>query len=376
MKPAFTTEEEKVFFENLLVLEERIIQTGLRLKLIDKAPPSQRFKRIHVGILPLMKQAKQLTQNPETETLVKDLKQWDQLRTELIQRNLGLMTLAVRKTRDSSQHEYLINDLLPKLNQAFEFFEPKRGFKFSTYATLALIREVKRSVAQQFVMNITNLYSHNWAQRVQQLNQDRFDRGLPDMTVEEIAAELKISVFRAKKLLGLSQVRMINLDKEISLHSSVDQQDLIPAPQYTSESTFDRAESRLVVLNELIGKITNTRIQQIMRLKNQGKGFIEISQSFEDRTFSKQAMQLKYEDGILALRAIMAIESGAVTAPEDIDLLTSYYGLYGIQKRALHLIASDRNLKKVDILARISFLTKGVEEEHLDRIVDQKKKQR
>jgi DNA-directed RNA polymerase specialized sigma subunit len=373
MKPAFTAAEEKVFFADLLALEERIIQKAGDLKLTDVTPAEQRTKRVSQIILPMLKRVDWLDKNPTTQSLAQDLRQWDRAREELIKRNLGLLVVAIQRIKDRSHWEFQIGEQLPKLNQAFQAFEPKFNFKFSTYAMRALFQGIGATTAKLLSPQHASARSHYLAQRIRRLKEERFRLGHPEMSVEEVAAEFKISKHQAQELLKLSSIRTIELDARLSGDSDWDQSDLIAAPEYQSESRFEVAESRANLMRELLQKITDSLTREIVQLRSQGMSLIEIAKKIDGSIQSKQGIKLRHEEGVRALRAVIAIESGHVPAPSSREVLTEFYGLYGKLKRAAHLIAADHNQTKAEILALIEYLTKDANEDWFEKILESRK---
>lgn len=374
--PAFKAAEEKAFFANLIALEERIIEKALELKLTDVTPAEQRTKRVSHIILPMLKRIKWLESNPSTQSLAQDLRSWDQARDEFIRRNLGLLVVAVQKIKDRSHWEFQIGEQLLKLNQAFQAFEPKFGFKFSTYAMRALYQGIGATTAKLLSPHHASGRNHLLAQRIRRFKEERFRLGLGEMSVEDVATEFKISKHRAQELLLLSSVRTIDLDAKLGGDSDWDQSDLIAAPEYQSERSFDVAESRAQLMKELLQKITDSQTQEIVQLRGQGVSLIDIVKKIDGKIQSKQGIKLRYEEGIRALRAIVAIESGQVKLSTSREILMDFYGLYGRPKRATHLIAADHDRTRSEILALVERLTKDANEEWLEKILESRQAHR
>jgi DNA-directed RNA polymerase sigma subunit (sigma70/sigma32) len=376
MKPAFTAAEEKAFFADLLALEDRIIQKALELELTDVTPAEQRAKRVSQMILPMLKRIDWLDSNPSTQSLAQDLRSWDQARDEFIRRNLGLLVVAVQKIKDRTHWEFQIGEQLLKLNQAFQAFEPKLGFKFSTYAMRALYQGIGATTAKLLSPHYTSARNHYLAQRIRRLKEERFRLGLGEMSVEEVAAEFKISKHRAQELLLLSSIRTIDLDAKLRGDSDWDNGDLVEAPEYRSEKNFEASEQRSRLMKELLDKITDPDTREIVAMRSQGMSLIEIAKEIDGKIQSKQGIKLRYEEGLRALRAVVAIESGQVKLATSREILIDLYGLYGRPKRSAHLVASEHNRTRSEILALVERLTRDANEDWLEKILESRESHR
>ncbi len=376
MKPAFNAAEEKKFFAKALLLEDRIIKAAYQHKLTDVELSDKRTKKISQIILPLLKQIPALQSSPETQALAADLKEWSEMREELIKRNLGLLVVAVQRIKDHSRWEHQISDQLAKLNQAFQGFEPKLNFKFSTYAMRALFQGIGATTAKMLSPQFTNSQSHLLAKRIKARMEERFRQDNVEMSVGEIAEEFKISVHRARSLLALSSIRAIELDAKLSADSDFDNGDLVAATEYQSLRSLEKSEQRLRLIRELLDKITDPTTREVMTLKSQGLTLLDIVKRLDGEILSKQGVKLRYEEGVRALRAITAIEAGKVSLPTSKQILIDFYGLYGRQKRAHHLIAAEQNISRTEVLSIIQNLTKNANEDWLDKILESRQSHR
>jgi len=373
IKTPFSTPEEKAFFQTLIALENSIIDQARDLKLTDVKSPQTRGQRIKQIILPLLSHPKINADTPQRnrkkwDKLKDDIRIWKEMREEVIKRNLGLIATAVKRIQDISLWEQMMGEQMAKLNDAFQAFEPKFNFKFSTYAMRALFEGIGRSFSRNLAPQFASYESYRLAQKIRSLQQDRLLNGEPELTVKEIAKTFKTTESNARYLLNLSQVRAIELDRQVSSDSDIDQADLIPAAQYQSEISFDVAKAKADKITQLRSSITDTQTRRILELRAKGLIFPAIAARKEITIKRPEHVRDRFQEGTRALKALIGIESGRIKSPRDIELLTTAFGLYGNEKGDLALLAFQRGDLLRDLKKELEDLLTLVDEEDLEKI--------
>lgn len=135
----------------------------------------------------------------------------ERAREELLMCNIRLVVSIARHFRDRGlPFPDVIQDGIVGLNRATEKFDPERGFRFSTYATLWIKQAIQRGLS-----------NHGSTIRLPPLVQDRrikaqaMRRADPDITVEEIALKLEMELQHVLDALGAAEV-VTSLDREVS----------------------------------------------------------------------------------------------------------------------------------------------------------------
>ena len=374
IKPPFNAPEETAFFQTIIMLENSIIDQARDLKLTDLQTPQTRGQRIKQIILPLLSHPKISAETPSKnkkkwDKLKDDIRLWKEMREEVIQRNLGLIATAVKRVQDISLWEQLMGEQMAKLNAAFQAFEPKFNFKFSTYAMRALFEGIGRSFSRNLAPQFASYESYRLAQKIRSLQQDRRFKSEPELTVKEIAKMFGKTESTARYLLNLSQMRVIELDRPVSSESDIDQADLIPASSYRSEISFDVAQAKADKLAQLRDSITDKQTRRVLELRATGMIFPDIAAHKEIIIKRPAHVRARFVEGTQALKAIIGIESGRIKSPRDIELLTTAFGLYGKEKGDLSLLAVQRRDLLKDLKQELEDLLSLIDEEDLETII-------
>jgi len=123
-------------------------------------------------------------------------------RERMISANVPLVVSIVRQYGNPHlEPEDLIQEGMIGLCTAVERFDPRRGFRFSTYATYWIKQRVLRALDRQGRLIRLPVDVAYAARRAQQLREEAADQGRPEPSFEDMAPECGVSAKRLKAVL-------------------------------------------------------------------------------------------------------------------------------------------------------------------------------
>jgi len=193
--------------------------------------------------------------------------QAEKAKAEMIKRNLRLVIFIAKKYINHSELHFM--DLVQEGNigliKAVERYDYKMGFKFATYAIWWIRQAITFAMAEQsrtiriptHVVEVTNKVRRMHRQLVQKLGRE--------VTAEEIAKEMDLSVEKIHEVLGVSE-RTVSLDTPIGTDGDAHLGDFIEDESLTS--AFDSLVSTsLAKQTRTILATLSPREQEVLRLR-------------------------------------------------------------------------------------------------------------
>jgi RNA polymerase primary sigma factor len=204
------------------------------------------------------------SQEEELTTLVQ---QGNELaRQRLVESNMRLV-LSIAKTYQSRAIplEDLIQEGAIGLMQAAQRFDPKRGFRFSTYATHWIRQSIGRAIDNKAKAIRLPAHVSQWLRRIEKERQ-RLVRELgSDPSTEQLSSALGITPRKLMTLLQSSQ-ELLSLDMSVGDSGGATLGGLI-------RDTLNRDPEALVLSDEMVHELRrilcelNDREQRVMRLR-------------------------------------------------------------------------------------------------------------
>jgi len=255
--------EKEELFERIGITKEK-----KRLDLSDISEDSIQMYLREIGKVPLLKGEEEMSLARRKEKGDKEAEK------KIIEANLRLVVSIAKKFVGKSMS---LLDLIQEGNiglfKAVEKFDPKKGYKFSTYATWWIRQAITRSLADQsrtIRIPVHMVETINKFQQVQRrLIQDLGREPLP----EEIAAEMGEDIEKVRHIINISQ-------ETISLETSVGE---------------DEEDSTLEDFIEDVKNMTPDRVAALQLLKDYVK---EIISELSPREQKILEMRFGLTDGV------------------------------------------------------------------------------
>jgi RNA polymerase primary sigma factor len=139
-----------------------------------------------------------------TRNVRKHLDEGQRYKTKMVEHNLRLViSIAIKYQNRGLPFNDLVQEGNMGLVKAVERFEWRRGYKFSTYATWWIRQSIQRAIANQakvvrvpaYMAEVVNAVTNARGQLIEDLDRDP--------TIEELAAEAKLSVETVEELKNL-----------------------------------------------------------------------------------------------------------------------------------------------------------------------------
>lgn len=213
-------------------------------------------------------QAPLLTASQEEE-LTKLVQQGNEFaRQRLVECNMRLVINIAKTYRNKSiPLEDLIQEGAIGLMQAAQRFDPKRGFRFSTYATHWIRQAIGRAIDNKSKAIRLPAHVSQWLRKIER-ERARLVRELSiDPTPEQLAAALGIT---AKKLITIIQSSqdMLSLDMSVGDNSGMTLGGLIKDEVNRDPETLVMTEEMMKELRRILCEL-NDREQRVMRIRFQ-----------------------------------------------------------------------------------------------------------
>jgi RNA polymerase primary sigma factor len=189
----------------------------------------------------------------------------DRARQELIRANLRLVvSIAKRYVGRGMQLLDLVQEGNLGLMRAVEKFDHSKGFKFSTYATWWIRQAISRAIADQARTIRIPVHMVETINRVRRTQRDMMQKLEREPTVEELAAEVDLSVDKVQEILQIS------LDP-VSLESPVGEDDS-QLGDFIKDENADRpvdVAARAMLSNDVLEALDelNDREKEVVRMR-------------------------------------------------------------------------------------------------------------
>lgn len=369
--PHLNAEQEAQFFDRLLKLEAKIVARAKKQKLVSDLDDRSRAKAINSVILPLLGKLQNEKSLADEAELEADLKLWNNLRDEFLRRNLGLIAqVASRVYFPSIPFDYQLSEYLIALNRAFYGFEPKFSFKFSTYAYQTLKRTVFRAFQQWQPNAFASAEALRLASILRNLNRQKQLTEGRHLSREEVAAQLKISLGRAREIMLLeARPKNIELDAELNLGEGegIRMSDYVEIKEANPNRDIEQSARLARLVKASWQHINDESIQKILRAFSQGLEFKVVA---KELGFDRRQVSYLLKQGLLATRAVLGILSDRITDEKEIMVLKKYFGLFGEEKKTNHQISRELKISAQSVRLVIDSSLEKIDEEYLQVLLE------
>jgi RNA polymerase primary sigma factor len=208
-----------------------------------------------------------LLPHPELLELARRSRAGDELaRRRIILSNLRLVVHIARSYRNRGLE---LHDLIAEGNlgliQAVDRFEPERGLRFSTYASIWIRQSVLRAIAEQgraVRIPVQMFQQVNRFVRIERMLRARLAR---EPGLSEIAGELKVSLLRAQRLAGLvAGIRSLDEGSSSEAFDQLSAEDLGERPLSVEELVEQQLQTAQI---DRLLRSLSVREEQVLRLR-------------------------------------------------------------------------------------------------------------
>jgi RNA polymerase primary sigma factor len=213
-------------------------------------------------------QAPLLTASQEEE-LTKLVQQGNELaRQRLVESNMRLVINIAKTYRNKSiPLEDLIQEGAIGLMQASQRFDPKRGFRFSTYATHWIRQAIGRAIDNKSKAIRLPAHVSQWLRKIER-ERMRLARELGiDPSPEQLASAVGLSVKKLMTLIQSSQ-DLLSLDIPVGEASGMTLGSILPDMVNIDPESMMMSEEMMGELKRILSEL-NEREQRVMRLRFQ-----------------------------------------------------------------------------------------------------------
>jgi len=187
---------------------------------------------------------------------------------EFIEHNLRLVLKIAHKYRIGGYSALGREDLFQYgcigLHRATEKFDPRLGYKFSTYATWWIRQAIERGIANDSRSVRLPVHVHEQIRQIRRAERE-LQRIRRDVTPESLADWLDITAAKVLELQLLSQ-QIDSLDGKVALGDSRTRHDLTSDQTFTDPAKYVERNGDRAILDEALGTL-DVRFAQVLRLR-------------------------------------------------------------------------------------------------------------
>ena len=243
-----------------------------QIDLLNSSQESEFARTVQEGIISKEKieQYKKLgrTINPEEMEILKEkIEQGEEARNILIESNLRLVvSIAKRYLGRGLPFLDLIQEGNMGLMKAVYKFDPTKGFKFSTYATWWIRQSITRAIADQGRTIRVPVHMVETINKLSRTTRRLTQEKRREPTLEEIAAEMKISVEKVQQIQKIAQ-------EPISFDATVGEEDDSSLGDFVADETtlnpleYTQSQAYREEIDAILQTLT-PREEKVVRLRN------------------------------------------------------------------------------------------------------------
>lgn len=250
-----------------------------------------------------LRDIKVLTEEEEKELATKALQGDTVARNELIKHNLKLVVKFAKKyVDDKNELEDLIQVGNLGLMKAVQKFDPNKGFKFSTYASLWIKQSIGRYKDNNNIYRVSLnseqlLKKYKTAVEKLEMELGRYP------TKKEIADEMNLKEKQVQRL-EIVQKSVVSLNLKIDSEEETEIEELISSNELTPETKLMNKFDNSVIKGILNNKNLNDREKLVITLRCGFKNNkpLKLDEIAEILGLSRERVRQIFNDGIAKLR--------------------------------------------------------------------------